>query len=207
MSENVVYFLRASNGHIKIGTTGNLEQRIAALQCAFSGRLTTMRTVPGGRWVETWLHDRFKDRRLSGEWFTFDPDMLTVESPAYKGSSKGRLDPAVMPDLTSDMLAEALRKHLRSAKTADTSVALGVSLRTGIPERTVEKYLLGTSMPNGVSLLRLMAAFPALDAELRGFYQSGGVAAEVAGGSAGAVRRLDRPAGVGTPGDRLEEAQ
>lgn len=82
----MIYFLRAGDtGHVKIGWTkseGTLKRRIGELQGGQPFRLTVVRTLPDApRWVEVWLHGFFSGVRMIGEWFTFQPEMLSVVPP------------------------------------------------------------------------------------------------------------------------------
>ena len=76
-----VYML--TDGHrVKIGTTGNLTSRIASLSGACGVRLEILRVIDhAGPRIERWLHKRFSDARLHGEWFGFRDEMLTITPP------------------------------------------------------------------------------------------------------------------------------
>jgi len=85
------YIVRAGdNGPVKIGWADDVAARVADLQ---TGHYETLRVI---REVDTWwnsepqFHERFKDRRLRGEWFTFDPEMLTF-IPREAKSKRERL--------------------------------------------------------------------------------------------------------------------
>jgi hypothetical protein len=76
---SVVYFVQESvSNAIKIGTSVNLDRRIRALKSYFPmGSLTVLATVPGGHGVESWMHSKFKDARIRGEWFRPASELLT----------------------------------------------------------------------------------------------------------------------------------
>lgn len=83
--QGVIYFLRAGNGgSVKIGWSLKVSERITALQAGQPFKLVILRQIPAERWVEKWLHWQFKEGRLNGEWFTFHPDMLSIEPPAER---------------------------------------------------------------------------------------------------------------------------
>lgn len=64
-----VYFVRSSNGTIKIGVSTDVMRRLASLQTANSARLTLLLIMPGTEEDEQELHRLFADERLRGEWF------------------------------------------------------------------------------------------------------------------------------------------
>ena len=76
-----VYFLLSDDGHVKIGVTNDIASRVSGLQTAQAKPLSLIRFVHGGPKTERWLHRRFEASRVRGEWFRFEPDMLTVTPP------------------------------------------------------------------------------------------------------------------------------
>lgn len=75
-----VYMIRAGDdGPVKIGVSGNIKKRVATLQGAHPRQLTLLRVVDGTFSTEKQFHSRFSHVRLAGEWFAFDPDMLTCD--------------------------------------------------------------------------------------------------------------------------------
>ena len=70
MGEQRVYFIRNSGtGQIKIGIAVDPNHRIKTLQTGSADRLELLGTMPGGRELESELHDRFAETRVGGEWF------------------------------------------------------------------------------------------------------------------------------------------
>jgi hypothetical protein len=63
-----VYFVRRSDGVVKIGFSGSLFDRLQQLRREY-GDLTLEATKPGGREEEKALHLTHKAERLCGEWF------------------------------------------------------------------------------------------------------------------------------------------
>lgn len=79
----VVYFARAGeDGPVKIGFSSQVGSRIDGLQVGAAEPLLLLRTINGGPVVERWLHKRFRDSRIRGEWFEFCPEMLSIDVPA-----------------------------------------------------------------------------------------------------------------------------
>ncbi len=74
-----VYIIRAGkSGTVKIGWANHAGKRLQALQISHPDRLTIIRLIDGTRATERWMHERFASLRQRGEWFTFDPVMMTV---------------------------------------------------------------------------------------------------------------------------------
>jgi hypothetical protein len=68
-----VYFIKRSNGLIKIGYSTNVDSRFRSLQNQAGERMQLLGKAPGGRVLEKELHDLFKDLREIGEWFRTSP--------------------------------------------------------------------------------------------------------------------------------------
>lgn len=72
-----VYFIRSGDsGPIKIGVSIDPEKRKSELQTSHAHDLHTLLVIPGTRDTETFLHRRFAEFRLRGEWFTPDASLL-----------------------------------------------------------------------------------------------------------------------------------
>lgn len=70
MVDRFVYFIQAGeNGPIKIGMSLDPVKRMACLQVSRNEKLRLLAVMVGGRSSEKALHQRFKNLRLSGEWF------------------------------------------------------------------------------------------------------------------------------------------
>lgn len=60
------------NGRVKIGSTaGAIQARLSGLQTGSPLRLDVLWSAPGGYKEEKWLHSRFSEYRVLGEWFDF----------------------------------------------------------------------------------------------------------------------------------------
>ena len=66
---------------VKIGTAMDVASRLSSLQVGNAVPLRVVRVVDGGRPTELWFHKKFASKRLSGEWFLFDADMLSASPP------------------------------------------------------------------------------------------------------------------------------
>lgn len=83
----MIYFIGDNTGHVKIGyvesdNRGAVLLRMDHLQIGSARKLAILRTIDGaGRATEKWLHRRYADYRVSGEWFVLNREMLTVVPP------------------------------------------------------------------------------------------------------------------------------
>lgn len=72
-----VYFIRASEA-VKVGWTRfPIQRRLAALRNGNHEPLRLIGTVPGGAEEERAIHAILKKRRLCGEWFLLNDDLLS----------------------------------------------------------------------------------------------------------------------------------
>lgn len=74
-----VYFMQiGNNGPIKIGIAENIASRLADLETGCPWPLKVIAHIPnGGMAVERKLHRRFSSFRMSGEWFSPSPELLS----------------------------------------------------------------------------------------------------------------------------------
>lgn len=72
------YIIRAGDsGPVKIGRTRQMAYRLFTLQTGHYEELRLVRLIDGD--AEAVLHHRFAALRIRGEWFRFDPEMLTCD--------------------------------------------------------------------------------------------------------------------------------
>ncbi len=72
---HVIYFVGAANGLVKIGTTGNLNERMKMLRFQSPVAVELLATTSGQRTQEFEYHRRFAAHRQHGEWFTRCPEI------------------------------------------------------------------------------------------------------------------------------------
>ena len=65
-----VYFLLFGN-KVKIGTCANVKGRLQSLRTGIPGKYRVYYVTPGGRALESELHNLFAADRVSGEWFRY----------------------------------------------------------------------------------------------------------------------------------------
>lgn len=76
-----VYFIHNENSCVKIGRSADPARRLRFLQCGAPDVLSLIRVVDGDIETEKWLHERFAEHHIRGEWFKFHEDMLTASPP------------------------------------------------------------------------------------------------------------------------------
>ena len=74
--KEVVYFIGAEAGPIKIGVSCDPAKRLRTLQTGHPVPLMLLAVVPGGVGVERALHRKFADLRVRGEWFARSPELI-----------------------------------------------------------------------------------------------------------------------------------
>src|SRR4051812_45704665 len=73
---NVVYFIQAENGLVKIGfTKSGVKKRLAQLRTGGSSPMAIRGTMDGDKATEAEIHRRFRDFRSHGEWFRCGPEI------------------------------------------------------------------------------------------------------------------------------------
>lgn len=74
-----VYFVQAlDGGPIKIGTSNDVNKRVASLQTGSPMPLRLVGSLPGGRALEKEIHARLCAHRLRGEWFAESPEVIAA---------------------------------------------------------------------------------------------------------------------------------
>jgi len=61
---------------LKIGRSNNAEKRLKSLQTGSPLRLSIAYVLPDKGHLEKLLHEKFKKKRINGEWFTFSQDIV-----------------------------------------------------------------------------------------------------------------------------------
>ena len=70
----MVYFIKAEN-RLKIGYAEDPSKRIPSIQTSSPFQLEVLLIIDGDYSVESDLHKRFQDFRVSGEWFEFNDEI------------------------------------------------------------------------------------------------------------------------------------
>lgn len=74
-----IYFVRAETmGFIKIGVTNDSARRLSSIQTFSPDRLVLMGVLVCPHWGETeaWVHNKFREHRVHGEWFRPAEELL-----------------------------------------------------------------------------------------------------------------------------------
>ena len=76
----MIYIARSgTTDFVKIGYAKVVVDRLAMLQTGNPHPLVLLRELPGNRTTEALFHAHFRPQRYRIEWFTFVPEMLTIE--------------------------------------------------------------------------------------------------------------------------------
>ena len=71
-----IYFVKASNGLIKIGITNDMEIRFKNLKMMSPCMISLVKCVEGNLTMESKIHKKFNHLRQHGEWFLESDDLL-----------------------------------------------------------------------------------------------------------------------------------
>lgn len=71
----MIYFVKAWNKFIKIGTSLNLDARVASLQTGSPVELRVAAILEGSFQTEKGLHKLFDHLRYNGEWFRYTDEL------------------------------------------------------------------------------------------------------------------------------------
>lgn len=84
--EYLVYLIRAGDGPIKIGVAIDPQKRLSEIQVGNPLKLELLASVPGDQNTERLLHRKFSAHRMSGEWFSPEPELLEVAKKMQSGT-------------------------------------------------------------------------------------------------------------------------
>ncbi|MFJ6775736.1 GIY-YIG nuclease family protein [Kitasatospora sp. NPDC091257] len=133
---------------VKIGRSVDPPSRLASLQAGSPVELRLLATFPGGPRLEKYLHVRFADQRVHGEWFDFrgeDPLALITRAVETYEPDSSQPDRARLPRSASEISEAVL--ELYKAREPDgeplymTNVRIAETLSTS--PASVKKALAG----------------------------------------------------------------
>jgi hypothetical protein len=131
----MIYFIQHEDdpdGPVKIGYSGDPEQRLSTLQIASHKKLVILGVIPGDISVEHRLHETFDAARLDGEWFDLTDDIRAlIETSVQSWVPLPKRRWVSMPSTGKTLLAEkeigqARRLWSMGFSTADIAKLLGV---------------------------------------------------------------------------------
>jgi hypothetical protein len=130
-----VYFIQVGvDGPVKIGSAIDPKRRLCTLQTGHHNKLRLLRTIDGGIDVERGYQQMFDRQRISGEWFFFDPDMLTAEPPPIETATpNGKL---------KDSPPALAARRIITKFGGPATLARQLSIRNGetVPPSTVQSW-------------------------------------------------------------------
>lgn len=74
--DDLYLILDEDANHLKIGRSKNVKERLNQLQIANSHKLKLLNSIPKKGYIEKELHDTFKDKKVKGEWFVNDGEII-----------------------------------------------------------------------------------------------------------------------------------
>jgi hypothetical protein len=133
-----IYFIRAgTDGPVKIGKADNVAARLVEMQCDNHVDLILLRQVEGGRLTEAWFHRAFAADRLRGEWFAFQPSMLTADAPKETAA----------PPSTARPAKRIAPGHILSRIHSTRGASKHVAARLGISQAAISGWLQRGAIP------------------------------------------------------------
>lgn len=119
----MIYFIR-SGQYVKIGRANDPHARLAALQTAHPTPLKLLTIIEGGAKQERALHDQFRDKRVSREWYDLTDDEVMEIAAGFAD------DETNYPVLTPADFAAILSSTLELAREAGLTVGVRTSAAT-----------------------------------------------------------------------------
>src|SRR5512147_2317648 len=105
-----VYFIVSDDHHIKVGWSGDPDERLKALRVATPHKLTLLEAVPGSRVDEEDLKDALQPHCVRGEWFRDCAAVRTAMAKARAAALTGsNLRPAENESVYKAWLNERAR--------------------------------------------------------------------------------------------------
>lgn len=122
----MIYFIRGGD-LVKIGKANNVNARLRNLRREHTEELRVIATIPGNEKQERKLHDRFRERRVHGEWFSITNDEALAAAAEFSANEEN------YPAFTASDFVSILSSTLSYATEAGLSV--GVKNRPASPGR------------------------------------------------------------------------
>jgi len=131
-----VYVAMRADGAVKIGTSTNPDLRMKKLEHSEGQRMVLLRVIDGTYPHEKWMHINFVDDHIYGEWFKFNPTMMTVLIPEDLGvAEQKRLefprkpDPKLAGTFSEEVAAiKELNKRMPGIKAREIAMEMDVSI-------------------------------------------------------------------------------
>lgn len=139
-----VYFAQARTdpSTVKIGFTSDMAKRKQNMSVSSPGGIAILATVTGGKETEDYLHTKFADDRVSGEWFQFSEPIREFIRDVQNGKV-GMIpfkDSAIYNrHLTSEYSADALDRAKQMAAEILNAEARGFRDTMGAARERIER--------------------------------------------------------------------
>lgn len=165
-----VYFAqtRIDATKVKIGFTSDLDARLSNLSVSVPGGVVILATLDGGKETEDFLHDKFAEHRIGGEWFEFaEPirDFIRDLQNGKQGLIPFKDEASYMTRETAEYARDAvelakqmadalLRAEFRGPGDTVDAAMFRVQQKTGLPSAMLHRLRYRTlrDIPAGVYL-------------------------------------------------------
>lgn len=160
---NYVYFLTYDNpgfeNLIKIGTTGDIKQRIGSYITSNPFPVKLLGVMLGDRDLEHKIHQMFSDLRFKNEWFKksneLDVYIQKHAKPLLSYESTPRPKIIRKPKDIQIFLATNLQHLIKS----NTIIANDLAFKTQIPRTTLHQWTKKAGSPKDIRKLKLIAEY------------------------------------------------
>lgn len=148
--------MRSHDGMVKIGKSDNPKKRLVSISSEFGCRMILLRVIDGSLPHERWVHQRFGDSKVFGEWFRFDADMMSFVIPDGFQCEIDYVGKTVTPKTDKQK-----RLHASMASIKKSLVRLNiphVSEQTGVSVKAIRKMQNGLGhMPSEADILAVQS--------------------------------------------------
>lgn len=97
MKAGFVYFIRRSDGPVKIGFSAHPVKRLSELQTVLAEKLSLLGVMSGTVLDEREIHSALKRYRLNGEWFDFSTEVRAFITSTLKKRGTKKFNTYVKP--------------------------------------------------------------------------------------------------------------
>lgn len=156
--KEVVYFARKGDrGPVKIGRTSNLKNRIISLSTSCECDLYIIGAIEGLE--EKKVHEDLEEYRLSGEWFSYNSDLVDYMYEHLDEIEESQEDFLKRKEDSARNIGKIIKEGIY--RIHKTQVWLADEI--GVGKALVNRWIRGESIPGGDNLLKIIDLLDASD--------------------------------------------